>query len=179
MQRLMLTVGLLLLLSPCALACGLKYDAVSATQLVRPQGWMLPGIADFVVSARINTEGLPPTLNVPGLKAFVLAHEEPYVIELPEQEFLLKDSRQRMRSLRAKATIMRFEMDGKVFAYSYGLVPVTAHRSNGKWIVDSEAGCIFYVTFIDDRGDGVFRALTEDGLKPDMIPAWVKRPKGT
>lgn len=44
-----------------------------------------------------------------------------------------------------------------VIAYAPGLIPVTAHRKNGKGIVASEPGCIFYATFIDDKGDGVFR----------------------
>jgi hypothetical protein len=45
---------------------------------------------------------------------------------------------------------------------------------NGKWDVESELGCIFTATFIDDKGDGVFRILVPGGLTAGLIPHWAK-----
>jgi hypothetical protein len=67
-------------------------------------------------------------------------------------------------------------MNGKVFAYSYGLVPVSARRVGGKWKVEDELACVFNATFIDDDGDGVFRLLVPSGLTDSLVPAWVRKP---
>ena len=79
-----------------------------------------------------------------------------------------------MRPAVVRAAIIRWEMNGKTFAYSYGLVPLSAHRIKEKWVVDGEAGCSFDVTFIDDRGDGVFRVLVPTSMREDLVPDWVK-----
>jgi hypothetical protein len=49
-----------------------------------------------------------------------------------------------------KASIVPWKMNGHVVAYSYGLIPVEAHKIGAKWNVESEAGCLFTATFIDD-----------------------------
>jgi hypothetical protein len=69
-----------------------------------------------------------------------------------------------MRPQPAKATIVRWKLYRHVVAYSYTLIPVAAHRAGGKWVVDSEAACVFTATFIDDKGDGVFRVLVPVAL---------------
>jgi hypothetical protein len=79
-----------------------------------------------------------------------------------------------LHPIQVKATIIRLEMNGHVVAYSYGLIPVVAHREKGKWVVESELACIFFATFIDDKGDGVFRILARSEFTPDLVPMWAK-----
>ena len=75
--------------------------------------------------------------------------------------------------------MVRIEMHGRVAAYSFGLVPVEAHRKGGKWVIDSTAACIFYATFIDDKGDGVFRVLVPAPFTAEVVPGWAKKAKGS
>jgi hypothetical protein len=66
-----------------------------------------------------------------------------------------------------------------VFAYSYSLIPISkAYKQQGKWVYEGELACMFYGTFIDDKGDGTFRVLVPDTLKPELIPMWAK-PRNT
>ncbi len=65
--------------------------------------------------------------------------------------------------------VINWEMNGKAFAYSYSLTPVTAHRKDKKSTIDAEAGCEFDVNFIDDNGDGTFQLLVFGRLDPDEI----------
>jgi hypothetical protein len=119
--------------------------------------------------------GKPPLKPVPGAVAELLPHDEyPYIIEFPAQDFVLNGARQKMRPAQVKAGIVRWKIDGHIIAYSYGLIPVTARRVNGKWEVQSELGCIFAATFIDDKGDGVFRVLVPGALTADLIPRWAQ-----
>ena len=104
-----------------------------------------------------------------------MPHASPYIVQFPAQEFVLNGVRERMHAIQVKATIIRWEVGKHVVAYSYGLIPVVAHRHNGKWIVENELGCIFYATFIDDKGDGVFRVLVPASLTADLIPSWARR----
>ena len=137
---------------------------------------MLPGISDIQPSAPVKNLGQYPYKNIPGAKAFALPHEEdPYVVEFPAEEFQLNGVRERMRTSLVKAVVLRWEMHSRVFAYSYGLVPVVAHRVKGNWHIDDEAACTFQATFIDDKGDGVFRLLVPTSLREDLIPVWVKQ----
>jgi hypothetical protein len=172
MQRLWLVV-VALALSPLATACDLKYDPAASVQFVRPEGWKLPGVQS---STSVNADYPSFSSDMPGVTAALLRDRNYYIAEFPAQVFLLDGARQRLRTFRAKATVLRFQVKGRTFAYGYSLAPVHAHRSHGRWIVDAEAACVFDITFIDDRGDGVFRVLTRKQLTPEMIPAWVRSP---
>ena len=111
-------------------------------------------------------------------KAYPVTHDEsPYIAEFPAQEFVLKGSRQRMRASLVKATIVRWQVEKRAVAYSYTMIPVMAHRKDGKWIVDAEAACIFWATFLDDKGDGVFRVLVPTPFAAELIPLWAKKKK--
>ena len=112
---------------------------------------------------------------ITGARAELLPHNEyPYIVVFPAQEFLLNGSRQRMRPAQVKVSIVRWKVAGHIVAYSYGLIPVIAKKIGAKWNVQSEAGCIFTATFIDDKGDGIFRVLVPDRLTADLIPRWAK-----
>jgi hypothetical protein len=157
-----------LVVMPPALACSFEYDPASTPQYYRSEGWKLPGTA--------GNHGLSQPTSMGDAKAYLVTPDEsPYIAEFPAQEFALNGSRQRMRGSLVKATIVRWEVAKRVVAYSYTMIPVMAHRKNGKWIVDAEAACIFWATFLDDRGDGIFRVLVPAPFAADLVPLWAKR----
>jgi hypothetical protein len=175
-MRFLRTTVALLLFSPAVLACDFEFSPAAIPQFYRAQGWILPGTTDFNPRATPRSYGAPVRGEVPGAKARLLSHDEdPYIIEFPAQEFILDGARNRMHSIQVKATIVRWDVGDRVVAYSYGLIPVVAHRKNGKWVVTSELGCIFDATFLDDKGDGIFRVLVRGVLTPDLVPLWAKR----
>jgi len=164
---------------PCVThACTFQFDPAANVKYYRSEGWNLPGIADFNFSAPVRYLGQYPTASIPAARAIPLPHAEyPYIIEMPAQTFALDSAPKRMRPVLARAAILRWEMDGKIFAYSYALIPVSARRMNGNWQIDSESLCVFNATFIDETGDGVFRLLVPGRLTESLVPAWVKRPQ--
>jgi hypothetical protein len=169
-------VVLLLLFSPALLACDFEYSPAAIPQFYRAEGWTLPGTADFNPRATARIYGAPIRVPIPGATAHLLPHDDyPYIIEFPAQEFVLDGARKRMHQIQVKATIIRWDVGERVVAYSYGLIPVVAHRDKGKWVIASELGCIFDATFIDDKGDGIFRVLVRGALTPDLVPTWAKR----
>jgi len=165
-----------------AICCEFKYDPASVPRFYREDGWSLPGIENDDPHLKADMYGLPrlDVLNqVAGLKVHVLRRDEDhYVVRFPEQVFSLSDQHNRMRSMLAKAIIVRWEIDSKIVAYTYGLIPIEkAYKKKGQWVYEGELGCIFYGTFVDDRGDGVFRTLVPGSLTPDLMPAWAKQPR--
>jgi len=166
---------LLLLFSPVLLACEFEYSPAAIPQFYRAEGWTLPGARDFNPRATAQIYGGPIHGPIPGATARRLQHDEyPYIIEFPAQEFVLDGARKRMHSMQVKASIVRWDVGERVVAYSYRLIPVVAYRKNGKWVIASEAACIFDATFIDDKGDGVFRVLVRGALTPGLVPHWAK-----
>ena len=183
MKSLCLTVIIICLSSTLAAQCDFRYDPASSPRYYRQEGWVLPGIHDDDPNAKAIEYGIPPLSAVltvvPGAKAILIRRgEDHYVIRFPEQVFFLGNTHERMHSILAKAIIVRWEINGNVVAYSYSLIPVAkAYKRHDDWVYEGEAGCIFYGTFIDDKGDGVFRTLIPDTLRPEYIPSWAKAPK--
>jgi len=173
-MRYLCAAVVLMALSTAVAACNFEYSPVAMPQYYRTEGWKLPGITDFDTKESANSYGAPISKPITGATAYLLPHASPYIVEFPAQEFVLNGARERMHAAQVKATIIRWEVDNRVVAYSYGLIPVVAHRHNGKWVVDSEMLCIFYATFIDDKGDGVFRVLVPATLTADLVPRWAK-----
>jgi hypothetical protein len=160
-----------LMVGPLAAACELKYSPADSMKLIRPEGWQLPGVMG-ASPAKAEPYHAP---DLPGVEVTVLRDRKSFIAQFPEQLFLLDGARQHLQPFLAKATVLRFQVQGKTFAYGYSLIPVRAHKKNGRWIVDGEQKCIFGITFIDDRGDGVFRVLARNWLTPELIPEWVQR----
>ena len=165
-----------------ATSCDFQYDPASVPRFYRENGWPLPGIDDDDPRVKANLYGVPrlDVLNqVAGLEFSVLRRDQDhYVIRFPEQTFSLGDQRHRMRPILAKAIILRWTVSGKVIAYTYGLIPIEkAYKKDGEWVYEGEVGCIFYGTFVDDRGDGVSRTLVSESLTADLVPAWAKQPQ--
>ena len=169
----------MLLLACVASGCDFKYDPVSPSQYYRLEGWYLPGVNDFNPKSKANLYAIPRLDGilgkVPNATARYLKHEDPYIVQMPSQVFTMNGKSQRMQPILAKAKIVRWEINGKVVAYSYSFIPVSeAHKINRKWIIKGESACVFEGTFIDDKGDGVFRILAPGRFTPDLIPEWVK-----
>jgi hypothetical protein len=175
------TISILLLAITAAgsTGCRFNYDPVSAPQYYREEGWTLPGTKDFNPSAQPNLGLVPRVYHIPDVVNELLTHNEySYVVEFPAQLFTLGGIPERMRQLVAKAAIVRFKVRGRVIAYSYGLAPISArHKADGLRVVEGEGGCMFEATFIDDKGDGVFRILVPGPLTNELVPAWAKKPE--
>ena len=156
-----------------AFACDFQYDPVSATRYYRQEGWKLPGAdASVMLSAPTNLSGLPiPKERIPEAGFEII---NAGVVEFPAQQFQLDGAKQRMRAAHYGARILKWTINSRTVAYSYGLIPVTAHREKGEWVVDSEAGCIFDATFIDDKGDGVFRVMVPGPFAANLVPSWAR-----
>ena len=170
-------------LAQLAHSCDFKYDPASVPRFYRQEGWFLPGVRDDNPRVKANLYGLPPSYEVlsqvAGLKMYVLRRDQDhYVIRFPEQIFSVGNRRNRMHSVLAKAIIVRWMIGSKIVAYTYGLIPIEkAYKKKGEWVYEGELACIFYGTFVDDKGDGVFRTLVPESLTPDLIPAWAKQPQ--
>jgi hypothetical protein len=155
------------------LGCEFKFDPAASVRYYRAEGWELPGIRDFDVKAPISGE--LPMFSVPGVRAAILPHrDDPYIINFPAQVFTVDGERKRMRPILVIATLLRLEVNGKVFGYCYGLIPVEAHRVKGEWKIESEAACVFSATFVDETGNGIFVAMYPGELTAAMVPAWVR-----
>jgi len=182
--RIRSTLAVLLLLAGIAFGCDFKIESASAERFYRSEGWALPSLAESRLSAPV-TYGVPLKLGpgpVPGLttRRVTLAplDGETLLFDIPRQEFRRDGERHVMSSQQMVFQgIWRYDLDSKIVAYTIGLTPAVAHRENGKWRVDAEVGCIFWATFIDDDGDGVFRLLALGWMRPDLIPGWAQSPK--
>lgn len=151
-----------LAIMPVVVGCTFQFDPAASERYYRAEGWELPGIRDFDLKAPLRTE----FAGVLDVRAIILPHgNHPYIVNLPAQIFTLNGETKRMRAVLARATVMRLEVNGKVFGYEYAMIPVQAHRRNGFWKIDSESLCVFSATFIDETGNGVFTALYPDSLK--------------
>jgi len=172
-MRYLVAALVVLMAVPGVFACDFKHDPVSITQFYRAEGWALPGVEDNPL-APLETHGLPRFELIPASKPQIVRHEFPYVVSFPAQEFELKGARQKIRAAQMKVGVLRWLIRDRIVAYSYGLTPVTAHRDQGKWIIDREAACVFDVTFIDDKGDGIFRVMVHGPFPPDLVPSWAR-----
>ena len=57
----------------------------------------------------------------------------------------------------ARATIIRCEINGKVVAYSYGLIPISKHTNRTE--SGFTKGSLGVASFIDDKGIGALDSL--------------------
>lgn len=177
-RSILLLASLFAMPTAMAAACDFEYDPASVATYYRANGWAVPGTTDFNLAATPQTYGGPTLTKIPGGEIQLLAHDEyPYIIQFPAQEFVLGNDHKKMRPMQAKAIVVRYSIGAKVVAFSYGLIPVKARKSEGHWVVESEMACIFTATFVDDKGDGVFRVLVPGPFTPDLVPRWAKPQK--
>jgi hypothetical protein len=156
-----------------ALACGFESTPAAIQGYYRSEGWNLPGIADGKIS-RPGTAA-----EFPGLVLRDISHENPYLTEFPAQTFEQDGQHRKMpkQMMLLNSAIVRYEAGGKVVAYTYNFTPAHGYRVAGKWVTDMMAFCDFFATYIDDKGDGVFRVLVSTPMRPDLVPAWARRPR--
>jgi hypothetical protein len=183
-NRTRLTLAVWLVFSGLACACDFQIDPAAAKRFYRSDGWLLPPVERGKLSAPVIFRGAGQSAAVlqfgpgpvDGLTTRVIIHEgteaEPNLFEIPRQEFE-QDGKHHVMSSQVMVMdhwVWRYDVDGKIVAYTIGFTPVYGHRENGKWITEGEVACTFYGTFIDDRGDGVFRLLAPGWMRPDLIP---------
>ena len=151
-----------------ARACNFEYDPISVQQYYREQGWTLPGIKHLPASGRRSAGNYGLTREpVPGLGA--------NIVEFPPQEFIVQGGRKKMRAMQARVRVVRWMMNGRTVGYAYELSPVMARRVQGEWVVEGALACDFWATFVDDKGDGVFRVLAPVAFRDELVPLWAKR----
>jgi len=141
----------------------------------RSGGWTIPGLADAIAIApvRLNIEGKPVPWDFPeGVTAHWVQHGADYRVTFPEAIF--ERDGQRTKMLARKFILyqmVRWEVNGQPYAYSYILGPL-------------DVACSANIDIIDENGDGVFRVMTPDGhtlfsrhAVGPPVPEWAKKPK--
>jgi hypothetical protein len=140
----------------------------------RPKGWDIPGLKDATfVRPRREVNGVPKPWSLPeGISLSVAVFREGYHVTFPAAVFE-QDGKPMKMAARSFGIhqIVRWEIHGQPYAYSYLLLP-------------DDVACSFTVDLVDDIGDGVFRSLVTPGhfifsnpLVPPPLPEWAsKRP---
>jgi hypothetical protein len=186
MNRLLNIVLASLFLIGVAHACDFKTEPAALRQFFRSEGWVLPEISSGKVSAPIVFRGYPkdwwkgplPFGPIPGLTVRMITRDPSEanlnLFEIPRQEYEQDDKHRMMSSqyLAFDHQVYRYEVEGKVVAYTFRLTPTEGHWNEGKWISEGEVACDFIATFVDNAGDGVFRVLLPGALTPDLVPRW-------
>ena len=172
----------LIVLSTAAAACGVNSEPIAALQWYREAGWHLPDLKG-TWSTTATAGGWRPAAAagswLPGVTVRTLTVRK-QVLEFAPEEFVVDGERRRTQhhlEVLARNFLVRYEMNGRVFAYVYPLTTVRARRQGKYWKILATAACEASVTYVDDRGDGVFRLLAPNGLSPELIPQWVGKPR--
>jgi hypothetical protein len=158
--------------------CGFAIVPAADKNWYRNEGWQIPGLADAKGFAEIHrtTDGKPKDWVWPeGISVTWVAHDKDYDVQFPDAIFDEGGSRKRMLPRRFKLySMLRWEMHGTPYAYSYELGPY-------------DVGCTASVDIINERGDGKFRLMVSPGHtlmvppgstpEPPRVPEWLQKPK--
>jgi len=165
--------------APCPAQCGFAIVPAADTNWYREQGWPIAGLDDAKGFAKIHrtVDGKPEQqLPLPdGVTVMWVVHGDDYQVQFPDAVFDQNGSPMRMLPRSFKLyQMLRWEMNGTPYAYSYELGP-------------HDVACFATVDIIDDRGDGKFRLMTSPGhllvalgspeLEPPPVPVWLQKPK--
>ena len=162
----------------CAAQCGFAIVPAADTHWYREQGWPIPGLSDAKGFAKIHrtVDGKPKDWVFPeGITVSWVAHPDNYHVQFPDAIFDDNGSQKRMLARSFKLyQMVRWEMNGTPYAYSYELGP-------------HDVACMATVDIIDDRGDGKFRLMASPGHTltvapghdpvPPPVPEWLQKPK--
>jgi len=178
-----MNLGLALLLcclaaAPCVAQCGFAIVPAAYKNWHRNEGWPIPGLSDAKGFATMHrtVDGKPQDWVWPeGISVTWVAHDKGYNVQFPDAIFEEDGSQKRMLPRRFLLySMLRWEMNGTPYAYSYELGPY-------------DVGCTASVDIIDDRGDGKFRLMTSPGHtlmvapgrtpEPPPVPEWLQKPK--
>lgn len=161
-------------LEACA-QCGFAFEPASEVRWYRSEGWSIPGLKDAksILPANLIVDGKPTLWPFPdGLTFSVVQHEYGYYVTFPEVIFV-EDGKRTMMLSRTFLLyqLVRWEINGKAYAYSYVLGP-------------RDVACTANIDIIDDKGDGVYRVMTPNGHTirgkdtiPPPLPEWAIPPK--
>jgi|SRR5271165_515431 len=162
----------------CVAQCGFAIVPAAASNWYRNEGWQVPGLADAKGFANVHrtVDGKPQDWVWPeGISVTWVAHDKDYDVQFPDAIFDDNGSQKRMLPRRFKLySMLRWEMNGTPYAYSYELGPY-------------DVGCTASIDIIDDRGDGKFRLMTSPGHtfivrpgstpNPPPVPEWLNKSK--
>jgi hypothetical protein len=154
--------------------CGFAFEPVAAVRWYRSEGWTIPGLADAkaITPTRLEIEGKPVPWDFPeGVTAQWVQHNDSYRVTFPAAIFERDGQRTKMLAREfILYQMVRWEVDGKPYAYSYLLGPL-------------DVACSANIDIIDENGDGVFRVMTPNGhtlsrhAEAPPLPGWAKKPK--
>jgi hypothetical protein len=161
--------------APSIAQCGFAIVPAAAERWYRNEGWPIPGLSDAKAISKIHRtiDGKPNDWVWPeGITVSWVVHDSSYDVQFPDAVFDDDGSHKRMLPRRFLLySMVRWEMNGTPYAYSYGLGP-------------HDVACLATVDIIDDRGDGRFRLMTSPGHplmgrdpEPPPVPQWLQRPK--
>jgi hypothetical protein len=153
--------------------CGFSVKPIEDVKWYREAGWPTPGVADAKSVSKVerNINGVP-FVWPEGLTVSAIVHRHNYQVLFPAAIFFDNGVHKRMLpSVFQLGQLLRWEMNGKIYAYSYLIEP-------------HDLLCFTTVDLIDDKGDGKFRVMISPGHLtigpnpvPPPIPEWLKKPK--
>ena len=158
---------------PTSAQCGFTVKPIEDVRWYRAAGWPTPGVADAeaIRKVTVKTDELPYAWPE-GLTVSAILHRPKYQVNFPEVIFNDNGVQKKMQSsVFQLGLFFRWEMNGKIFAYSYELFP-------------HDLLCSTMIDLIDDRGDGKFRIMASPGhaffgahATPPPIPEWLRKPQ--
>ena len=157
---------------PMLAQCGFVAEPVAIYDWHRSEGWQLPGVEGYrAYRLEYKINGKSPAWP-DGVTVSTIEHSKSYRVSFPEAIFQENGTPKKMRARAIGLhTLLRWEINGKPYAYSYELWP-------------DDVLCTFSVDLVDDKGDGVFRLMTAPGhavftskLRPPPLPEWALKPK--
>jgi hypothetical protein len=155
--------------------CGFAFEPAAEVRWYRNEGWSIPGLkgAKAILPGNLVIDGRPTPWPFPdGVTISIVQHDYGYRVTFPEAIFAKDGKRTRMLSRSFLLyQLVRWEINGKAYAYSYQLGPL-------------DVACTASIDIIDDKGDGVFRVMSPDGhpiwgrrTVPPPVPEWARQPK--
>jgi hypothetical protein len=160
-------------LLPASAQCGFAIVPAADVSWYRDAGWATPGVADAKSIAKVNLiiNG-KPYVWPDGITVSAIVHDHDYRVSFPESIFDENGAHKKMISNTFQlGRLLRWEMNGKVYAYSYVLLPL-------------DVACMATIDIVDDKGDGEFRLMTPVGHAfmggnptPPPVPEWLNKPK--
>jgi hypothetical protein len=160
-------------LLPSSAQCGFAIVPAADVSWYRDAGWETPGVSDAKSIAKVNlTINGKPHVWPNEITVSAVVHDEGYEVSFPEAAFDDNGAHKKMLSRNfLLKQLLRWEMNGKPYAYSYYLWP-------------HDVACMAAIDIIDDKGDGKFRLMTPAGHvitsrdpMPPPVPEWLNRPK--
>jgi hypothetical protein len=158
---------------PVSAQCGFAIVPAADVDWYREAGWETPGVADAKSILKVNlTVNGKPHIWPDGITVSAVVHDDGYRVSFPEAVFDVNGAHKKMlqRDFLLKQ-LLRWEMNGKPYAYSYYLLPL-------------DVLCTATIDVIDDKGDGKFRLMSPAGHviwgrnpEPPPLPTWLQKPK--